>query len=178
MTRTRILWLAALLLAIAVLLTIRDRAATGSRAPEAGTRAAHVDGATAATSTGRVAGDDGDDGAARDALATLRAYVALLPADLARADAHWAGGAPAHDACEADLRALPAPPDRFRLTSRAAEAFAGTPASDEVRIPVELRLDYRDQPARLYRGWYRLRAKAGGGWEITGAAVDAVPARQ
>jgi len=177
MTRTRILWLAALLLAVAILLLIRDRGATdtGDVAPGADTRSASVDGATAAT---HAVAATGDADAFRDALATLRAYVALLPTDPSRADAYWAGGAPAHDAREADLRALPAPPHRFKLTSRAAEAFSREPAGDEVEIPVELQLSYRDQPARLYEGWYRMHAKPGGGWEITGAAVDAVPARQ
>ncbi len=176
MNRARILWLAALLLAVAVLLAIRDRGApdAGDMAQDAGTRAASMPD----TATTRAGSAVRDDTAARDALAMLRAYVALLPADLARADAYWAGGTPAPDAREADLRALPASPHRFRLTSRAAEAFSGEPAGDEVEIPVELQFNYRDRPARLYEGWYRLRRKDGGGWEITGAAVDAVPARQ
>ena len=177
MTRTRILWLAALLLAIAILLLIRDRGApdAGGAAPDAGARTVPMDGVA---TTARAGGGVHDDTAFRDALATLRGYVALLPTDLARADAFWAGGAPAHGAREADLRALPAPPHRFKLTSRAAEAFSGEPAGGEVEIPVALQLNYRDRPARLYEGWYRLRMKDGGGWEITGAAVDAVPARQ
>lgn len=177
MTRARILWLAALLLAIAILLLIRDRGTTdaGGTAADARARSASVDGATPAA---HAVGTMSDDSAFRDALAMLRAYVALLPSDLARADAHWAGGAPPSDAREADLRALPIPPDRFKLTSRAAEAFQGERAGGEVEIPVELQLNYRDHPTRRYEGWYRLRAKEGGGWEITGAAVDAVPARQ
>lgn len=175
MNRTRILWLAALLLAIAVLLAIRDHGAPDAAgvAQDAGALAATAPEPSATRATRAVH----DDTAVRDALATLRAYVALLPVDLAKADAYWAGGAPARDAREADLRALPASPHRFRLSSRAAEAFSATPAGEEVEIPVALQFHYRDRPTRRYEGWYRLRRKDGG-WEITGAAVDAVPARQ
>ncbi len=177
MTRTRILWLVALLLAIAVLLLIRDRGTTDTiaAAPHASAQTVSANGIAAPAQAGSGVHDDTT---FHEALATLRAYVALLPTDLAKADAYWAGGAPAQDAREADLRALAAPPQRFKLSSRAAEAFSNRPAGDAFDIPVELQLYYRDQPARLYEGWYRLRGKDGGGWEITGAAVDAVPTRQ
>lgn len=178
MSRTRILWLLALLLAIAILLLIRDRGATQTGAiprQDATARGAPADGVAVPIPTGKAPDNDA---ALRDALATLRAYVALLPADPGKADTYWVDGRPSNDAREADLRALTVPPQRFKLISRAAEAFSGSPRDGEVEIPVELQLSYRDGPARLYRGQYRLRAKQGGGWEIAGAAIDAVPARQ
>ncbi len=180
MNRTALWWLVALGLALAALLALRgcghaapeNTPATASPLPARPAASAIAPGATAAAAAPR------DAGAFREALAMLRAYVALLPADIAQADRYWANGTPAAGAREADLRALPAPPDRIKLGSRAAEAFLAAATADAVRVPVELQLGYRGQPSRRYAGWYEVRADADGRWVITGAAVDAVPAGQ
>lgn len=178
MTRSRIGWLIALLLAVAALALLRDREVTDARTMAAVLDTQPANAPPSAAATLPEGTPPGNDVAMRDALLTLREYVALLPADLPKADVYWAGGTPPRNAREADLRSLPAPPVRFKLTSRAAEAFSQLPEGGEVQIPIELLLAYREEPSRRYEGWYRLRMKDGGGWEITGAAVDAVPSRQ
>ena len=107
--------------------------------------------------------------AAADAGSTLHAYLAALPGEPARADAFWAGGrpdAPADDAVlrrVGDLRAM-------RVENGPPQALDREWPPRAFEIPVRLRLD-GDGPRRIH-GWYRLRARVTGGWEITSASLQ------
>jgi hypothetical protein len=134
-------------------------------------RAAEVD-ADAATSNANAR----HAAAMRGAVSTLQRYLTALGEDPVRADTYWAGGRPPPHSREADLRSLTGL-RALRIESASPVALDVLSPPDAVEIPVELRISIRNAPLRHYRGWYRLR-RAGDGWLITSAAIDASPPRR
>ncbi|TYT27169.1 hypothetical protein FZO89_13365 [Luteimonas viscosa] len=186
MPRARLLLPLLLLPALAALLALRGCDRGGTDDPPARPVAATLPADAAA----RAARDDEEafaraelrdrhDAAMRAAVSTLHRYLAKLPEDHVAADAFWADGRPPRDADEADLRGLPAAPSFFRTRNRSPEALGTTPVPAAVRIPVQMRLGLRGESPRHYSGWYELRHDpAQDTWQLTGASIDAMPARQ
>ena len=116
------------------------------------------------------------DASLRSAVSTVQRYLTALGEDQARADTFWAGGRPPPGTREADLRTL-TELRALRIENGSPVALDSQAVPDAVEIPVELRISTRNAPLRHYQGWYRLR-RAGDGWQITSAAIDASPPRR
>ncbi len=126
-----------------------------------------ADPAPATAATAEPARAAQESAAAREALATLHAYLGALPGDPARADTFWAGGRP--NGGDAPLREL-AGLRAMRVDNGRPRPLDDNRPPRAFEIPVHLRLDVEAGPARV-AGWYRLRARATGGWEISSASL-------
>lgn len=118
-------------------------------------------------------------GAMRAAVDTLHKYLTALGEDQASADAYWSGGAPPPgDDGEADLRTL-RDLRALRIENGRPRPLDSQAIPAALEIPVQLRVSLQGAPQRHYDGYYRLRrAISGDRWEITSAAIDALPPRR